>query len=107
MEIGGLYPRLCARAIWPGGTVPRWWPVLGPLHDDREILGLVHEHYHVDYRFLRAEEVEIQGPGGDPGGIDNVFAVALIRKEGRNRGGTPAGEETRRETWRRGGWSSG
>ena len=31
---------------------PEWFPVMGPLHDDREFFGLGSLHYHVDPRFL-------------------------------------------------------
>lgn len=33
-------------------THPRWWAVVGPLHDDAEFLGFRHEHFHVDPRFI-------------------------------------------------------
>lgn len=28
------------------------WPVMGPMHTDREFFGFVHKHYHIDHRFL-------------------------------------------------------
>lgn len=28
------------------------WPVIGPLHEDREIFGFDQDHYHIDARFL-------------------------------------------------------
>lgn len=34
-----------------GGQVGRW-PVLGPLHDDRDVIGFEWEHYHYDWRFF-------------------------------------------------------
>lgn len=55
--IGKYYDVLCARAIWlDSQSKPRWWPVTGPQHEDGEIIGFPHQHYHVDYRFLRADE---------------------------------------------------
>ena len=30
----------------------RDWPVLGPRHSDKEIIGFPHVHYHVDWRFV-------------------------------------------------------
>lgn len=31
-----------------------WWelPTLGPEHDDKEIIGFPHKHYHYDFRFM-------------------------------------------------------
>ena len=34
------------------------WPVLGPLHTDREHFNFPDPHYHVDPRFLTAQQVE-------------------------------------------------
>lgn len=28
------------------------WPVLGPMHDDIEVIGFPHVHYHYDFRFF-------------------------------------------------------
>jgi hypothetical protein len=33
----------------------RWdWPVIGPLHEDAEIIGFPDLHYHIDWRFVSA-----------------------------------------------------
>lgn len=29
------------------------WPILGPIHDDREFIGFEMRHYHIDWRFIR------------------------------------------------------
>lgn len=29
-----------------------YWPALGPKHEDREIIGFEHDHYHLDFRFF-------------------------------------------------------
>ena len=52
LVIGRSYQVPCVRAIWPDGNRVAWWPVLGPAHDDREIIGFDPEHWHVDFRFL-------------------------------------------------------
>ena len=31
---------------------PRWWPVLGRLHEDAALIGFRYDHYHLDTRFL-------------------------------------------------------
>jgi hypothetical protein len=35
------------------GRDPRWWPVIGPKHDDAEHLKFTRPHYHLDIRFVR------------------------------------------------------
>lgn len=40
-----------------GGQVGQW-PVLGPLHDDIEVIGFEHEHYHYDWRFINTSAWE-------------------------------------------------
>lgn len=30
----------------------RWWPVMGPKHEDAEFIGFFQQHYHVDWRFV-------------------------------------------------------
>ncbi len=50
MKIGSHYDVPQVRAIWRA-TVPRWLPVLGPLHMDEE-LNFAHWHWHIDQRFL-------------------------------------------------------
>ena len=55
-EVGRFYRVPCVWASWPNlGSRPRWWPVLGPQHEDEEFIGFPYQHYHVDYRFLNAE----------------------------------------------------
>lgn len=50
-EIGRMYLVPCVYGIW--GTLRDWWPVLGPWHEDREIIGFPKPHYHLDPRFVR------------------------------------------------------
>lgn len=63
MEVGKSYDVLCVRANWqsksPGMGLPlaaRWIPVIGPIHDDLEVLGFEPRHWHVDFRFLRKKD---------------------------------------------------
>lgn len=35
-----------------------WWPVLGPEHEDREILNFPYPHRHYDFRFLNKRQFE-------------------------------------------------
>ena len=57
MELGGLYQIPHVRTPWPGSQ-PNWIPVLGPRHNDTEIIGFDPEHFHIDYRFLDNQMLE-------------------------------------------------
>ena len=52
MKLGRFYGRPHVRSGWAVGNKPRWWPVLGPQHEDGEIIGFPFEHFHVDARFM-------------------------------------------------------
>lgn len=44
------------------------WPVIGPRHEDAEIIGFPDNHYHLDGRFLSLRQVDlvaIDAPGYD------------------------------------------
>ena len=60
MEPGKLYQVPHVRALWvdDGTGQPRWWPVIGPAHDDAEIIGFEPKHWHVDFRFLDGPDRE-------------------------------------------------
>lgn len=40
-----------------------WAPTLGPLHDDREIIGTPGEHWHIDWRFAPEWSMECSEKG--------------------------------------------
>ena len=40
------------RPLWAITGPPRWWPVIGPLHRDEDVVHVPALHYHVDYRFV-------------------------------------------------------
>lgn len=44
------------------------WPVLGPAHDDQEIIGFPYVHYHYDFRFFNADQwaFALRYTGGTP-----------------------------------------
>ncbi len=54
---GRFYLVPTVRAKWYGKVAD--WPVIGPLHEDREILGFDLDHYHVDARFLPRDYPDI------------------------------------------------
>lgn len=53
VEVGSHYLVPCVFAAWAyTDGVPRWWPVMGPQHDDTEYLNFKPSHYHLDPRFV-------------------------------------------------------
>lgn len=51
-EVGSFYVVPCVRAGWPNiDDKPRWWPILGPQHEDGEFINFPYQHFHVDYPF--------------------------------------------------------
>lgn len=79
---GKFYNRLCIRACWPDGdSRPQWWPVHGPMHEDREFINFPHYHYHVDWRFLiRDQREKAIGPCRLPA-IYNIPISAVMLSE--------------------------
>ncbi len=33
-------------------SMERWWPVMGPKHEDAEFIQFPQQHYHIDWRFV-------------------------------------------------------
>lgn len=52
-QIGHYYSVLCAQSshFYPNGSL-RLVPLLGPLHEDAEIINFPERHWHVDWRFV-------------------------------------------------------
>lgn len=50
--VGHFYLVPCIHYWWHGQF--RWWPVIGPKHEDAEHLNFEATHYHLDRRFLPA-----------------------------------------------------
>lgn len=53
-------------------------PVIGPLHDDREIIGFADQHWHIDFRFLNVRLWNAWGRGRR--GRLNVFGRVVSLK---------------------------
>jgi hypothetical protein len=51
---GRRYEVRCVRATHIAPWFGRWVPILGELHEDREIIKVATEHWHVDWRFVSA-----------------------------------------------------
>ena len=81
LMLGKWYDRPHVRVIWPYAGSPRWIAVLGPHHEDGELLGFHHEHFHVDYRFLpadlRTEDYNNEHTLGGLGPFHAVFNMAV------------------------------
>lgn len=52
-EIGARYLVPMVFGRW-NSYAPRFWPVIGPRHNDRHCLNFAPEHYHLDARFMPA-----------------------------------------------------
>lgn len=49
-QVGRFY-RVPAVRVNRWNTFVGWLPVLGPEHEDREIIGFPYQHFHIDWRF--------------------------------------------------------
>lgn len=49
-EIGKFYQVPCVLGTWESRRT--YWPVLGSLHEDGEIIQFPWKHYHIDWRFV-------------------------------------------------------
>jgi hypothetical protein len=58
--IGKMYLVMCVKVSVESGKyecgVRGWVPIMGPLHDDREYIGVKIRHYHIDWRFARFDD---------------------------------------------------
>ena len=91
-EVGKFYKVPCVWASWPY-TEPRyrWWPVLGPQHEDKETLEFPYQHYHVDFRFLdKAAREDLATPLGPPQAFSAVITSMNIATGNVHPGGVTA-----------------
>ena len=58
LKIGTKWPVLCVKGEW-NGYKNIWWPVIGPLHEDHEIIGFNDYHFHLDLRFISKRNFSI------------------------------------------------
>ena len=71
MTPGNTYTTKCVRACLSTTSPPEWIPVIGPAHDDTEIIRFNDVHLHIDWRFLGPRQrAKVMTLGGDvPQGI--------------------------------------
>lgn len=62
-----------------------WWPILGPYHEDNEIIHFPDWHVHYDYRFLTDRQVRLLGSGHCSGNPDG-WPVGTVPGGGQARG---------------------
>jgi hypothetical protein len=70
--IGRFYLVPTVRYVYWG--IEADWPVMGPLHDDREHLEFPYFHYHVDSRFISAALCRRLANAHFYGGLEILFA---------------------------------
>ena len=56
-EAHGAWNVPCVRAVLDPKddavhAEPRWWPIIGPWHEDGALLGFATYHFHIDWRFV-------------------------------------------------------
>lgn len=75
-------------------TMDHDWPVLGPKHEDTEIIHFSHHHYHIDWRFVSQSDFErlCQRRAGHYG--------TVLHEGGTNPDGLPPAEMRRRKCLR-------
>lgn len=61
-KVGHFYMVPAIEYTWMGKL--GMWPVVGPLHDDREFFNFRHLHYHLDLRFLTASQWKLAQRNG-------------------------------------------
>ena len=74
-EVGRYYRIPHVRTRWGGNSLPEWIPIIGPAHNDIEVIGFEHEHWHVDFRFLSVKKKR-QGTRWDVDGAE-VFVLPV------------------------------
>jgi hypothetical protein len=97
--VGRFYLVPVVRHKWHGKLAD--WPVIGPMHTDREFFKFTDKHYHVDHRFLGARETAFalrNAPtryrnGGDDKAIALICSGYLLA-ESWHYGKLPAGRPT-------------
>ena len=99
-EVGKYYEVPHVRTKWPGtGGRVIWVPVLGPSHDDVEIIKFEHEHWHVDYRFLTARLKRLSVRWTVPGAEVYVLPVSRVFPVGYKAKGSQFGTEYDNSLW--------
>ena len=76
-EIGQYYKIPCVKTT-PRQRIGRgeWMPVIGPLHEDAEIIDFPYPHWHVDWRFASQKQRDRIAYG--PFGYDERRLYALL-----------------------------
>ena len=76
MVLGDYYDRPVVRTMWGSGA-QRWLPVLGPAHQDKEILNFPARHFHADFRFMaKGLRESINGVMGDLAVFSTAISIA-------------------------------
>lgn len=57
-EVGKFYNVPCVLGEWGNRSKRAWWPVMGSQHEDKDIIGFPHQHYHIDWRFVARPQTD-------------------------------------------------
>lgn len=60
MQLGRSYPVQAVRVRDWVNCFSGWLPVMGPQHEDGEIIGFPWQHFHIDWRFASARALKAQ-----------------------------------------------
>lgn len=75
--VGNYYMVPCVRVLRSLKVIPfppGLWPVIGPLHDDKD-LGIIQRHWHFDARFLTGHQFSFLSHNAT--NVDRIFKVVL------------------------------
>jgi hypothetical protein len=87
--VGRFYMVPVVRFIWCG--VEADWPVLGPMHSDREFFNFERRHYHVEARFVGARLAARAARDTSGGVADAAQRFPLSRRNDRDAPELPDG----------------
>jgi hypothetical protein len=59
LMIGRFYSVPTVQAVFNGRIDD--WPVIGPAHEDAEVIGFAPIHYHFDFRFFSVDQLAVLG----------------------------------------------
>ena len=66
------------------------WPVIGPMHEDAEIINFPWEHYHIDWRFVPVRICRSVAVKWHSYGLAGVYAIVLHARPEVHPKGLPA-----------------
>ena len=62
-------------------TATRWWPIIGPWHEDEALLDFPTWHFHIDWRFVDAKTRTAVSRQLDPSHAGSEIAQVIIARD--------------------------